>query len=185
MDLTGVVGLAGLIAVLVGVSILSIASMTLTSNIAGTANATRDRNVSIGENADGVEVFRDVKWYSATNADAHSLRKSLVLYPAFVFWFYGVVSLPILGMLTALAFGEATIVESQTGALNVVLADSPAAWATVLFDHNLVDFVLPTATFYCVFVVFSQVRFKKRLYRMYEALESVMSEDRARVLGGD
>lgn len=184
MDLTGVVGLAGLIAVLVGVSILSIASMTLTSNIAGTANATKDRSISIGEDAEGNEVFRDVKWYSATSPDAHPLRKSLSIYPVYVFWFYGVVSLPILGMLMALAFGHANIAESSTGALKVVLSESPAKWAEIMFDFNLIDFVLPTATFYCVFVVFSQVRFKRRLYRMYEALESVMSEDRARVLGG-
>lgn len=184
MDLTGVVGLAGLIAVIVGVSILSIASMTLSSGIASTANGTIVRKILLGTGPDGTEELRDINWFISDNSNARELRKKLSRYPYYLLTFYFLVSAPLLGFFAALGLGQAEIAQSADGSLVIALASDASNWAKLLFNATLIEFFLASAALYCAYVVFVLIYFKCRLYYLYGSLESIMVEDRARVLGG-
>ena len=183
MELTGVVGLAGLIAVVVGVSILSIASMTLASGIAATANMTTTRKVKIGSDPDGKEHFREIKWFTTDAASGHWLRKRLARYPLYVMIFYATIAVPVVGIFAALAFGYMVILNTGGSDFQLQLSESAPYWVTSLYQANIFEFVLAMTTAYCLFVVLCQAVFKFHLYRLYNSLEVVMVEDKLRELG--
>ena len=152
MDITGIVTLAGAIALVATISILTIGSFTLITAISTRAFEKSVIVDVIGKNADGTADTRQRNSYTFKGRNSELLRNRILGFPARVLIGYALTGIS-LSVIPMLVFNYDAQIITIDGRISLKFISDLPGWANFIQSTNFTGFVLAWLTGYCVALV--------------------------------
>ena len=159
MDITGIVTLAGAVALVATISILTIGSFTLITAISTKAFEKSELVNVIGESENGSPETRRTVSYTFKGRNADRLRDWILAFPARVLFGYVLTGIS-LSIVPMLVFNYDAQVVKNGGRITLEFGSKLPEWANSIQSANFTGFVLAWLTSYCVALVIYAGRIK-------------------------
>ncbi len=155
INITILVTLVGVAAVIVAYAILSVGSLTLVGTISKSLFAQREQNVEIGPDpATGDLEYRKISKLILTCTQAEDGRKIAVRYPTFIVRAWYIISLFLIFNVAPIVWYQGSIQSSESTISIVFESNLPAFWNLILEEWGLVNTIPFVTLILACFIIF-------------------------------